>query len=235
MIKTLILFLLLTLTSYAQIGSLQFDGVNEFLDIACATGMENDNSQTITAWFNCDEDGTKNIFSHADASADNDFLVPRPCASRTDGAQGVWWNGGSGDVSESGGGDRRDQWHHYAFVITSATDRKLYIDGVEVGNATSSRAQTGNRDNCAIGRYDGSTAGQYWDGWIKNVRWYNKALSVAELKMDMQCANKPVDGLVGQWYLNETNYIDTSGSANDGSCTNCPDTSTDAPPQSWCG
>lgn len=237
MMKILILFLLLSVPSYAQVGSLDFNGTNDELDFSIPTGIENDDTQTLTAWVNCDEnDTTGNAFGMAESATTNTYLVVRPCVSATNGSQLAFRVFGvTSDVSEneSGGGDRIGEWHFFAYVQNGASDRKLYLDGVEVASNTGTASNNGDVDIMTVGNF-GGTATQFFNGQIKNVRWYDRALSINEIRMAQRCMNKPVGGLVSNAPLDSSSYVDTvlGGTA---SCTNCPDTSTDAPPTSWCG
>ena len=70
-------------------------------------------------------------------------------------------------------------WHHAA-VTYDGTNMKLYIDGVqEGGNVALSTLHTSTANLC-IGRNVDST-GRDWQGWIDDVRLYNKALTPAQI------------------------------------------------------
>jgi hypothetical protein len=57
------------------------------------------------------------------------------------------------------------EWHHTAGVWASATDRRLYLDGVRVANSTTSRVFA-NLDQVRVsGRGNATTSAGRWQGW----------------------------------------------------------------------
>lgn len=77
-------------------------------------------------------------------------------------------------------------WHFVAAVFNSATDRKLYVDGILLASRTGSVTfNTGvTTGSTYIGARDlrGSPlAGSYWLGQLKNLRIYNRALTPNEV------------------------------------------------------
>jgi len=70
-------------------------------------------------------------------------------------------------------------WYHVVGVVDRTNGTTLYLDGVA---QTTDTAETGNLNNDTgplyIGRHD---SGLYWDGIIDDVRFYNRALTAAEI------------------------------------------------------
>lgn len=233
MMKTIILFLLLTLTSYAQVGSLDFDGSNQKIEIdGVASNLQSDSSFTIAFWAkDSDYEGLGmeiGISTNTDAGQLFQFS-----AFHSSGGNGVliYYNG-STIIDQNDGSEADGNFHYFLFVSRSATDHEVYVDGVSVGTSNSSKTMASGLNNAQISGWQG---GQLNNSTMSNVRIWDRALSSQEIKQSMYCMNMPVGGLVGQWLLNEENYKDTSGNGNDGTCSTCPSTSTDAPPISWCG
>jgi hypothetical protein len=76
-------------------------------------------------------------------------------------------------------------WHHFGYVF-DGTKNSLYIDGVLTSTSTI-MPPTAAVTSFQIGRW--ITASQYFKGYIDNVRIYNRALTLQELKAAM---NTPV-------------------------------------------
>ncbi len=73
------------------------------------------------------------------------------------------------------------QWVHLVAVYTSATDRKLYLNGVlEATDTVSIPFVAGN--SIAVGVSNRSSQFGFWKNAIDEARLYNRALTVAEVK-----------------------------------------------------
>ena len=79
--------------------------------------------------------------------------------------------------------DLRDgQWHHLVSTMDSSGP-KIYLDGVEISlTAEESGAPFGTSSKISIGKSLIDTAPNYFNGTLDEVRLYNRALSVAEVK-----------------------------------------------------
>lgn len=120
---------------------------------------------TIDFWFNMNSGTATNTRMHAlnigSGSSTNvsfDF---------NDSGYGIWlyWMSGGGNYIRQSGNYRNDGlWHHCAFVRDNGTCR-LWIDGAYIGGV-SYATQIGATQSL----YIGSTGGQYWDGYIDEVR-----------------------------------------------------------------
>jgi hypothetical protein len=78
------------------------------------------------------------------------------------------------------------QWQYLAATFDGAVAR-FYIDGAEVANRTVT-SSVGTSNSWRIGAY-GSSAGNFFDGVLDDVRIYNRALTASEVQGDM---NDPV-------------------------------------------
>jgi fibronectin type 3 domain-containing protein len=74
------------------------------------------------------------------------------------------------------------QWEHIAATYDGTTAR-FYVGGVEVGSKTFT-GNVGNGNIWRLGAYETTPAG-FFDGQIDNVRIYDRALSAAEVAIDM--------------------------------------------------
>jgi hypothetical protein len=70
----------------------------------------------------------------------------------------------------------------FAAVYTSTTSRTIYLNGgAAIGSNTDSRSAVTGIDNMAVGVLARLTPAAALDGWVDDVRVYNKALTAAEV------------------------------------------------------
>ena len=97
-----------------------------------------------------------------------------------------------------------NQWYHVALVLDRTTSHsvKIYVDGILRTNdgidLTSGRADTPHF--LEIGR----AAGNIFNGLIDDVRIYDRALDIYDMKA-LADYRDPSSGLVGHWKFDETN------------------------------
>ncbi len=78
-------------------------------------------------------------------------------------------------------------WHYIVGIINSATDMKIYVDGLSWAgtyNGSTSAILTPNSKKILIG--SSSATSGFWNGYIGEVRVYNRALSASEIKLFFQ-------------------------------------------------
>ena len=110
------------------------------------------------------------------------------------------------------------EWHHVVGVFASATDRRLYVDGVSEANDTTSVSYSTDVDKWTIGRWGDSTPKSYFKGVIDEVSLYGTALSAEEVG-ELYNETKPKEGgVVSLWHLDEDSGATAYDSAdgNDG-------------------
>ena len=111
-------------------------------------------------------------------------------------------------------------WYHYVATWGSA-GMKQYINGaVEGTNAFTGKPADGSSKDFVIGVYNYGTLNGYYNGFIDEVRIYNRALSAEEATQHyFNGVYSNESGLVGKWLMDENSggtAYDTSGNANDG-------------------
>ncbi len=105
-------------------------------------------------------------------------------------------------VPQAGYGD----WHHYAGVV-SASSIEFYIDGLLVGSIPNNQAGSydSSIDYIEFGRHKyGNTIAGFFNGKIDEVRFWDRALSQAEIQAGMHsylAGNE--DGLISCWSFDE--------------------------------
>jgi uncharacterized repeat protein (TIGR02543 family) len=159
-------------------NALNFDGTNDVVRHTSNAGITG-YPFTLSAWVKTTNStsGQKTIVYAGDATTDNKYFrisvaggQPQLSARNT-----TEFNVSSGITISDG------NWHHVAGVFSSATDRKLYVDGVPKVSSTDNVAfPTLNR--ISAGALDRDTPVDYFPGGIDDVRVYSRALSGSEIQ-----------------------------------------------------
>jgi hypothetical protein len=119
-------------------------------------------------------------------------------------------------------------WHHVAASwngSATATNVKIYVDGVEVSSYDLTTNGVGTRvSDASANLYIGneSNGGRTFNGKIDDVRLYNTVQTAADVQILYQSG---AVGLMAHWQLNETTGTsagDVSGNANHGALTGGP-------------
>lgn len=137
----------------------------------------------------------------------------------------------------------KNRWHHVALSFKANTYDALYVDGVLVGNGVPVGGHSGYYENLLVGWGGSGEWGTppYFAGKIDDVRVYNRAISIAEVKQlyalgSSATINKTIGaqsynqgqginrGLVGWWTLDGkdisgTAAYDKSGLGKNGAIT----------------
>jgi hypothetical protein len=170
-------------------GALEFDGLNDYVDVGPLDIMGNE--MTISAWARADSFATPSrdnrlIAKATGTAADNHWWMLSTIVSggatrlrfrlKTEG------NGLTDSLIASSGDITIGEWFH-AVVTYDGLVMRVYKDGQEVGNAAKSggggRISTDPGVGVSIGRNpDGYGE---WNGGIDDVRIYNRALTAHEV------------------------------------------------------
>ena len=199
-------------------GALSFDGVNDYVNAGNAASLDITQEITVEAW-------AKYIGNHAKSGDWDQFFVVKSgnykepfifgfyanqatLYASHDGSAWDWeiHSGTYGSTGDSG-------WHHFAFSIHKDFGAKLYIDGVLKGSDTSTGTLKSEPSfNLEIGRR--AYGYRYFEGFIDEVRIYNRALSAEEIRFHYNRS-----GPIGYWKLDEgsgSTAYDSSGNSNTG-------------------
>ena len=163
-------------------GALSFDGDNDLVTIPDASSLDLSNGMTLEAWVRPEALGTS--WRTAVVKEQTNALAYALYAHTN-------YSGPSGHVY-TGGADRRaragallplDAWSHVAATYDGSTIR-VYRDGTEIATEPVIGTITASSGPLQIG---GTQLWSEWfEGMIDEVRVYNRALSVAEIKTDME-------------------------------------------------
>ncbi len=157
-----------------------FDGVNDRIDLP-ALGTFYKTGFTYEAWVR-------------KSTAKKDVTVLGSWSAAQSGGPMIWVDHlagryhltlGSASIAnylDSGRTPTVGQWEHIAATYDGTTAR-FYVGGVEVASKTFT-GNVGNTNTWRLGAYETTPAG-FFDGQVDNVRIYDRALSAAEVAIDM--------------------------------------------------
>ena len=206
---------------------LNFDGVDDFAQINPYTAPSD---FTIMVWF-------KSPIASNGGTEDRIFAInnPRLEIGLEEGGvdDGKLWivDGAVNTTPMVFGNDIRDNTWHHAALTKSGSQRRVYLDGVELGNWTASSGTTYG-GWARFGFWTGSASDPAWfKGDIDEIAIYNYALTQMAIDSVKNCQHVGTEtGLVGLWSFengdpggdNTSNDTipDTSPSSNDAALNN---------------
>ena len=175
-----------TYTSGKYGKALNFDGVNDWVTVNDVAALDLTKGMTVEAWvYPTAISGNRTVLVKENART----LVYYLYANTSDDSPNRPLGGGvfAGTYRYIYGGSQltTNQWTHLAVTYDGATQR-LYVGGAQVA----SRAQTGSMtvSSGALRIGGNSLWGEFFKGWIDEVRVYNRALSAAQIQADMNTA-----------------------------------------------
>ncbi|MCV6636304.1 LamG-like jellyroll fold domain-containing protein [Candidatus Albibeggiatoa sp. nov. NOAA] len=214
-------------------SALDFDGVDDYVEIPNSTILQLANTITLEAWINvgstpscgsnaCSDQAIigNGLISEKKYLLDvhgGDRSVPGKVEFGGSGLSTPWlWSATASGVVDD------NTWHHIAATY-DGSEKKIYIDG-ELSKA---EATTGNFETTTNPFYIGGLAGsRQTNGIIDEARVWNIARTQAEIQADMyQALQGDEPNLVGYWPFDEgagTTAHDETNNSNDGTLTNNP-------------
>ena len=135
---------------------------------------------TISTWFkmNTGEGGAIVWLSDKDSS----IIYYGIHTDITTGKVQIWARNTTLYTAEATNAYNDNAWHQATAVYTSATDRKLYIDNVEVATSTNSVTYSSLVDRISIGVAGDATPTSYFVGSLAGLKIYNRALDISEIE-----------------------------------------------------
>ncbi|AUP78016.1 LamG-like jellyroll fold domain-containing protein [Flavivirga eckloniae] len=165
-------FTLGTTESYTSNYHLSFNGTTRYVDL----GDTNDLTEnfTISAWIKSNANG-RTIVSKGSA-AGYEFTI------NSSGNLVMSFNSGTQTVTSTNNVPQ-NVWHHVAVIYNGSTT-KVYIDGIEDGTANISTDPVANSESFLIGA-SGSSPSNFFSGEMDELRVWNRALTVDQLRFVM--------------------------------------------------
>lgn len=156
-------------------GALDFDGANDIVIVPDDNALDITGGITLAAWANSNAlNGTGVIVAKGDAGTIYNYLLG------TDGDKVTFQlNDGGWFLPKGGPKLLTGVWYHLAATFDSANDIcRLFVDGVEVHSATTTKNMIANAEDVTIGS---DPWDEDWNGMVDDVRVYNRVLSDDEI------------------------------------------------------
>ena len=167
--------------AFTNTYSIDFDGVDDYIDVSGAATDINEDLGSVSLWVQLDT-VSSSVTSWQAAADTNNFIR-------------VWYKdsdstlrfqtkrGGTNNVTNYAGGIEADgNWHHLAMTWDSSANQiKGYLDGVAVGGTgTAAGSFSGSLSIVNIGKQATASAA-YWKGNIDEVGIWSSVLTAAEI------------------------------------------------------
>lgn len=216
-----------TVVNCPQATHLNFDGINDWVEVPHNAGFNISNNITIETWIKTTNPNEHYITTKNEGAwylaISGGNLAPGKLTFYLSGISPSGWTIGSTTVSDG-------NWHHVAATYDGAFI-KLYVDGILDGQF----AQTGTistvLDNIAIGKRPGFNNTAIFNGSLDEFRIWNTARTQNEIVAHMNCEiPNNLTGLIANYHFNqgfdninnstETSLIDSSGNTHNGTLNN---------------
>ncbi|MCX6291195.1 MAG: T9SS type A sorting domain-containing protein [Bacteroidetes bacterium] len=238
-----ILVLLMSVDAIAQpcipnSNSLIFNGTTSYVSMNSQNNLNMTTAVTVEAWVYATQfaasSASGSIFcKHGWSSGESGYVLR--AGGNTTGNMGILSFNLAGDsagvptswkhVESPSGSLTLNTWYHVAGTF-DGSNLKIYINGNLAGTLAFTGTIIPSIFNPKISRLsdNAQAASRYWNGYIDEVRVFNRTLSQTEIadSMGVQIVASAQTGLVGYWRLNEgtgTAVSDLSASANSGTTT----------------
>ena len=205
-------------------GALDFDGVNDFVQVANDAALTPANAITVAAWIR----PTATMTSYARIASSGNYWEAWHFTSSPSGSNDlIVWMGNGVRAQTAPNVLRLDEWQHVAFTYdkdAGGTDEvRIYIDGVLAATGDYSAAISPTSQPLWIGSA-GNPASNLFTGKMDDVRIYNRALSVTEVQRlaltasnltsisedDTTSAGNTVAGIVPDGSITDADYTPAS-------------------------
>lgn len=156
-------------------GALQLSGTGQFLSGTLVNLPVGNSSYTLAAWFKPDALGPRGLLGWGNYGTGNQVNALRLTDSGN-GLNNYWW-GADLSATVASPDFLSGNWQHAA-VTWDGTDRRLYLNGVQIGSDKPGANNAVNA-NFRIGCTNG---GEFFSGALDEVAVYNNALSLADVQ-----------------------------------------------------
>ncbi|MDD4476776.1 MAG: DUF1566 domain-containing protein [Patescibacteria group bacterium] len=161
----------------------KFDGSNDYIDLGTQTTLNQQGSLTLSGWFklNGDYTSSQSIITNSTGVVANYALV----FGYNDYKLGLWNTADSPNII-SNRSISDNYWHYFAVTRSGSSGNwveSIYIDGVlDKTDTITTNPNGGTTDGVAIGRFGGYADSYKFKGNLDDIRIYNRALSLNEIK-----------------------------------------------------
>ncbi|APA00073.1 LamG-like jellyroll fold domain-containing protein [Flavobacterium commune] len=170
--------------------SVDFDGNNDYVSFKDNYNLNA--AFSIEAWVKPNStDGTRTVFSRKDNGSNNSGYDLSIVNSQL---RFNWYNAsGANNVTSGSYSIGTDRWYHLAVTFDGST-YKLYVDGLEIATKNGATpTATSNNIEALLGAMDQTATNiptNYFHGWIDELKIWNKAIGVEQIR---QMMNQEID------------------------------------------
>lgn len=227
----ILLWLLMALNrpAHAQTGqALQFDGSNDYVTVPYNANL-NSNVFSVQLWANVPTSGGYFglVANRINSGPKKGYILYKNAANQW---ELLFANQGGGWTEMQTSSITPNQWVHLTVTYDGTTVR-LYVDGILSVSANTSHAPNPSATMFIGARGDGGTPDFFTYGQLDDVRFWNRALTAAEVLANKDCELKGTQsGLVAYYTFNQgnagnanagvTSLTDATGNGNNGTLTN---------------
>jgi hypothetical protein len=167
-------------------GAGSFDGVDDYVTVPDDPSLDLTDRLTLAAWVNAPsgQDDYARIVSREQSGVGNrqynlgldaNAREPRVVVDTVD-SDGIAVSGAlpADEVTDG-------QWHHVAMTFDRTSKLRLYLDGVEVDSQSVSSSLVSRSSDVTFGAPAHLPGKDLFEGWIDDVRIYDRALSAGEI------------------------------------------------------
>jgi len=155
-------------------GSLDFDGVNDFINCGSDVSLNTPDDYTIEMYVYNKAGGKSypTLLNRAGQSGSNGFFWIYTLGTNESDLNFQYANGSGWSARGFAGALSKDQWQHVAFTYEGATKRlKCYVDGDQQGSTqTLTNALPVDDGNLYLGTYNGATTSYPFKGTLDEFR-----------------------------------------------------------------
>jgi len=174
-----------TWSTSGKFGSaLVFNGTSTRVTVPNSASLQLTSGMTLEAWVFPTVTPT-NWRSVVDKNVDGYYLMASTSSGNRPGVGGTWTGGNQNTIGPSV--LAVNTWTHLA-ATSDGTTVRLFVNGVQVASQAQPTPLATTTGTLQIG---GNSYGEYFAGRIDDVRIYNRALSPAQIQIDM---NTPIGG-----------------------------------------
>tara|TARA_R100000734_G_scaffold18004_2_gene14558 strand:+ start:563 stop:1309 length:747 start_codon:yes stop_codon:yes gene_type:complete len=223
--------------------SVAFDGTNDNVSISDFT-FATTGDFSVSAWFKySDDDRNEGIFNQS-ADRPNTITFMKDVLDRIKFSATVSGSSIINLLTNANATPNTNRWYHVVVCVdrSSASDSKIYVDGVAATMGTQTIADTTTSIDLAADITVGLTGTTYLKGRMKEITFYNKTLNVKEVSMIYKnnAAQRLEKSRLGKNMLchltmgdrddtSATTVTDLSGNSRNGTLTNGASFVTDSP------
>lgn len=163
---------------------LSFDGVNDWVNLNSFVGLpKNNGAWSVCGYFKAIDNNSRGTWFSAHNSSGGNIIRVGIEGSSTAGL--FYADVYSADVQISNKNFQDGEWHFVALSRPAGgngTDLTLYLDGVAIATQGTG-VDWDSATQFSLGQeYDGGSASDYWNGQMSNFKFFNTALTAAQVK-----------------------------------------------------